>query len=353
MNLKLLISFVAGVALLAAGLYLLNRSGSGPTDSDSTLQVLFEQATARDLARLDIKPENEPVIILELDDSGIWRMPELNGLPVDFEKLSRLIDSLVDAEVSRLVTRNPERLDRLGLDQIRLSLSGADGETILDVKLGDTSSSAGRYFQIHGDDAAYVLTQSLFIDEQADGWYEKNPLSFTAEEIQTLEIRWGEETLKVTRPDSETDFALSDQMGDAGSLNTPEIASFIDNLGRIRISNTHDRAGDIAMEATEYITEVTLTPFEGGPIQLAYGRRPEKILPAEGAETEEEPETEPAGPALVFLNHDEASQSPWAEASQSLAYEISSFTYERFALEPEAFYLDEKEETEPVLDPAN
>ena len=363
MNLRLLAIVVSVLAVLAAALLFLNRRNGSEAFSKPDRAALLPESVARDLLKIEILPDDGEPITLRRTESGGWILPDQEGLPVDFSRLSRLIQSFLDAEVERLVTENPERIARLGLESVRVRfISDEDEEAALELQLGDTGPSGGRYVRWSNEEAAYLLKAGLRVETTSNRWFAKNPLSGVEPgQIQSFIYERGGGSLVAARK-AEGERFTSESIPEGQYLDSESVETFLTSVTGLRLTRPHPQASAEVEEALADPRRLTLNTFDGQRITLSYGRRPEKTLPAEPGETadagdaEPEPETIPAGPAMLAMRFGEKAESAWVAPAKTLAFEFSGFTYEQLDKELDAFLTDvpppppeEEAETESPL----
>ncbi len=343
MNLRLLAIVVAVLAALAATLFFYNRDDGTTAFSSAEGKDLLPDVTARELVRVEILPGEGDPIVLEKGESGGWVLPERSGLPVDFSRFSGLIQTFLDAEVERLVTENPERIARLGLEAVRVRFfAEKDGEADLELLLGESGPSGGRYVRWSDEEAAYLLKSGLRVETSPDRWFAKSPLSeIGPKSIQSI-IYEREGTSLVAARKAEGERFTSESIPEGQYVDAEAVETFLGSVTGLRITRPHPKSSPEVEEALADPRRLMLNTFDGRRITLTFGQRPERTLPAEPGEEEEEPEPEtvPAGPAMLTLRFGDETESAWVEPAGVLAFEFSGFTYQQLDKKPDTFFTD-------------
>ncbi|NBD37654.1 MAG: DUF4340 domain-containing protein [Verrucomicrobia bacterium] len=356
MNLKKLVVVIAVLAVLAGLTLFLERTPeAGPLDERAGEEIIADQQL-RDLSRLVIREDGEPAVTLARGDHGHWFLAGEFRRPVDFSRLSRLADTLAEAEIRRFVTERPERLQRLNLGQKGLVLyTPASDEPVLEILLGDTGGQGGTYFQFAGDDRAYLLSERLWLDTGANNWADKSPFDRDISAIASLELAFApaeEPTLVVTREDAEADFAQQTENDDR-EVAQERVTRFLRSLLNLRSTRIAPLDGEEAVAARDHRRPVRLRTFDGNELHLSIGRKPEvpapveATAPAEG-DGEEGGESDPgpleeAGPVLVWLEK-LPPKHPFTDLAGSHALVVGDSLFTNFPAEDEI--LKPKEPTE-------
>ena len=361
MNLKKLAVVIVILAVLAGlTLFLERNPEAGPLDERTGERIVADQQL-RDLSRLVIREDGEPAVTLGRGDHGHWFLAGEFRKPVDFSRLSRLADTLAEAEIRRFVTERPERLDRLDLGRNGIAFyTPASDEPVLDILLGDTADQGGTYFQFAGDDRAYLLSERLWLDTTASNWADKTPFDLDPAEIATMELAFApaeEPSLVLEREDAEADFQQQAENDDR-EVAQERVTRFLRSLLNLRSTRIAPLDGEEAAAARDHRRPIRLRTFDGNDLQLSIGRKPEvpapeKATPAEGngeeaADTAPEP-LEEAGPVLVWLeklppNH------PFTGLAGTHAFVVSDSLFTNFPAENEILMATEKT-TEETIQP--
>lgn len=329
MKIRALAYFVSALAVVAA-LLLWFDGRSHPASLDERIgQPAIALEAARGVAAIRITPADQEPILLQSREDGAWILPDYHRLPVDFPKLSRFMRNLIEAEIDRLVTRRPDRAERLNLGRHTIELRDAGGRALTAFELGRRSQAGGSYFRFLGEDSVFLLNRSLAPDNQASLWTAKDPLAGLKEAVETVTFFFRDgSSFGAARASTRENYLPRDMEG-TGVFSPEPFETDINNLLTIRYNEVRLLDDPEVVEARRYLTSAVLTFFEGGEVRVSYGRRPEETRPATGEDEDSEPETIPAGPAYLFLEFPDDADSPWADPSRELAFKIADFHYNR------------------------
>ncbi|WP_221029842.1 DUF4340 domain-containing protein [Actomonas aquatica] len=349
MNLKTLSLAVIVLALLAGAAAFFNRP-TPPPDADPRVdQALLDASTANGTTELSLTQNSNTVTLRHDASTDTWRVSSYHDLPANVTKLRTFVQSLTDAKIQRVVTRNPERAARLELDTASIELTTTDGST-WSVDLGKNAERGGRYLRF--DDApdapAYLADFSGYLDTTAKNWADTKLTSLDRDDIATMTITFADEApITLTRESATADWTAADLPGDQ-QVKVGAISSLLSAATNLRF--TAVTAPDVpdAIEAGANSRTLTFTTFDGETLTLNLGRRPEKTVvkapeptnPADlvtEATTATAPEsadevlenlteTLPAGPTYATVTGP-ATLAPLASYQSTLAFQIGDYTY--------------------------
>src|SRR3954471_15029977 len=158
MKLKTLIVTVLVLAVLSIGVYIANRPGPKVTGDPKVDQPLVDRATVEKSSKLKISDAGKTVELTRQGD-GTWHVTSYYDLPADFTKLSGFIANLTDAKLERLVTSNPEKINRLEFKDTKIELMDANDKELWSVTLGKSPElGSGRYVRFGSEQKAYLAT---------------------------------------------------------------------------------------------------------------------------------------------------------------------------------------------------
>lgn len=145
--------FIAVCVLAVLTAFAWWRGGRSATHPEATAsltgQKLLSPDVLRAAARIRLSAANdERSVLLAKQPDGSWILPEYHGMPVDFEKLSHFTRNLLEGEVARHVTSNPERLARLELGKHRVVLLGEDGRSLWELEAGSNRDGGGQFYPL-------------------------------------------------------------------------------------------------------------------------------------------------------------------------------------------------------------
>ncbi len=295
MKLKSICLAIATLAVLAALALWLDRSRSrekkteGPVGEELVSHQVIESTTQIILG----DSEEEDSVHLHLEDDNTWILTKYHGFPVDFSKLESLTRSLLDAKVTRLVTRNTERMERLELGENRIVLKSEQGDTIWSLLTGKRGTAGGRFVKIHGDDAVYLSDISLYLDTTEKNWAQKKLLDIELNHVESVKVDYpGEDrSLSIARETFEAPFN-SEDIAEDQAINDTEAEGLVRNLINARFSDIKETDDPDALAALEHSRVIELFLFNGENYSLRIGRKPAEVIEKEAEEASQTTGTE-------------------------------------------------------------
>lgn len=120
-------------------------------------------------------------------EDGVWRLTAPIEAPADSAAVVRLLDDIGDFELRNVVSTNPERYARYGVDsaatRLTLNLNG-ESRTLLVGESGGSSS----YVRIGDDEAVYQTDRRLRVPNTVDDWRDKRIVDVSPDQIARLSI---------------------------------------------------------------------------------------------------------------------------------------------------------------------
>lgn len=357
MKLKNLLIVVVVLAAVSAVVFVIQRPGA-PAKADPRLgQSLFEGVAIDQATKFSLTDQGKTVTLVRQSD-GNWQVASYYDLPADFSKLSSLVNSLTEAKLQRLVTSNPERLERLELKDTRIALSGPSEKELWSVTFGKNAETSGRYVRFGNEQKAYLANFSGWLDADPKNWANSQILDVKPEEIASVEIPFADGSpVKVSRAKRD-DAWTSDKTPTGEKVSPTKISSLLGSAGSVRFTNTADLTDANVVAAKAHERVLKITTFDGKTYTIAMGRKPEDkklkpalekgslpvpapktAIPAETAKgtavgpkpleikpAGPEYETIPAGPVFVFISSSDAS-APINAWMKKRAFEISDYVF--------------------------
>ena len=315
MNLKTLSLSVLILAILSGIVAWLNRPVVA-TDSDPRVgHSLLADIAANETDSLTLTRDGESVE-LQRDDAQNWRIKSYHDLPADESKLRRLVQELADANIVRVVTRNPERAARLELGESVVTFASGDSSSTL--TFGKNAQRGGRYLKLdEADDApVYLTAATTYLDTTAKNWADAKLTTFEASDIKQLEIDFAAgEQITVTRDDAETASPESeDVVAATAHQSTFNLTTFDDETITVAIGRKPEQTiiKEESANPVDAVADLTAAP---------------KLGPSDAEDAlEDMTETIPAGPVYVSVNGPSA-RTPLAEAQSNLALQIAEYIF--------------------------
>lgn len=367
MNLKILSITVLILAVLSAIVAWFDRPVA-PADADPRIGTsLLADIPVNDAQSIEVT-NNDNTVSLSRNDEGNWQVDSFHGLPVDTDKLRRLLGDLSEAEILRVVTRSPERAARLDLGTAAVTI---DDQTIT---FGQTASRGGRYLRLaDGEDAPVYLTPaSLFLDGVPRNWASTPLTAFEADDIQSVTLTFPDEPAVEATRDS-VDAAWSTELAENEQLNSQPITALLNTMRNLRFSTVAELDDPEVQAARDNARTFTLTTFDGETLTWRIGRKPEETIVKDAAADpvaaiedltaspdfepdsaedalEDLTETIPAGPVYVTLEGP-ADLAPLSAFQSQIAFGVSDFVFnglpENRAAVVETVVISDTEEDPP------
>ncbi len=331
MKLKPLLIAIALLAILAVIAYRGTQPDSKgeavPAEQNLLQPELFSQVT-----QIKLKTQ-EDANSLEFtkNAAGFWILEDYYGVPVDFEKLSALVDKCIEGRIIRSVTRNPERIKRLDIGEKHILLLGEDANPLWELETGKSGPSGGTFIRLDQNPEILLAELDLYFNTQKEDWADKTVLDFTVEEIVEISISFSEETtsLILTRETQGAAFS-SAELGEDQQVKQDEVTRFLKTLINARLTRVVDAADPDAIAAKAHETKsFILKRFNEDLYALNIGRRP---TPPDESKTEEETTDAEANPEpqLVFIFYEFSdSANPWQSSLENAALIFPESMYTR------------------------
>ena len=310
MRLKTLLIAIAALAVLSIIVAIVRRPSAPPSADSRVNQPLVDTAVIEKAAKLRLTDAGKTVELVRQSD-GTWRVPSYHDFPADFGKLSGLVKNLTDARLQRLVTSNPERIERLDFKDTKIELLDEAGNELWSVTLGKTAEGGGRFVRFGSEQKAYLASLSAWLDTEPKNWADSTLVNAKPEEIAKIEIPFSEgEPVTLTRTKKDDPWT-SEQIPTGQSIDADKVSSLLNSLSNLRFTETLDLTDSKVTEANAHTRSLTLTTFEGKTLSFAFARKPEekKLKPPTAAADEQ------SGPAALGSLSDAASADTKAPAA--------------------------------------
>jgi hypothetical protein len=322
----------------AAVLWLDQQDQTAPSDPLVGQQVLADSVAAE----ADNITISNPTATINLNRStaGHWTVNvEGQPFPADFARLNRMVDSLLSQEVSRIVTANPQRIERLGFGETSMRFAAGEA-TLADIAFGSTAETGGQFVRFTADGPAYLIPNQVWLSGNADAWRDRAFVSFEPDSIRSIELS----SATFTRSSADAPFVrttaneASTAENDAGSDDAAAVATFLRTVANLRY-NRLEPTDAAAVTATMPLRSSALfTTADGTQWRISWGRTPEvpapentEAMPWDPAASGEEPvvpQTIPQGPAIVWLEM-LPDNDPWQQVAQQFAFVIADFSFDQ------------------------
>jgi len=164
---QLIILLGALLVLIALG-YL-----AGAFERDfSTVNVPQLNISTSELDHLQLGLTDQTVVFEKKE--SLWQMTEPITSDVDSTVVARFVTSLVDMELESVVSTNPERYDRYGVDSTGTSVTASWSGNSRTLFVGDRGPDyQSVYVRLDDDPRVFLTSSSLTIHDQLDRWRDK------------------------------------------------------------------------------------------------------------------------------------------------------------------------------------
>lgn len=230
-------------------------------------QPLVPAALLADLKAIEIATGGKTAR-LERSAEG-WVVPARFGLRADAEnRLRPLLQSLRAAKSLGILTSDPRRLERLGLEGQWVRLEGADGKS-WKLELGRmTDDGAGVAARPEGETAALRTTFSGYLEGDPANWFDPMLLTTNPDEVTGLALTFPDgSTVRLTRDKAGEPLKGADEATLAAA---GELLMAIANL-RAQDAVSKDDPRAKAALAKPLVAELTLTGGAKATLTLARG----------------------------------------------------------------------------------
>ncbi len=203
-----------------------------------------------------------------------WEVVEKSGYPADIEAVRNIALVMSRMRVLESKTSNPERYQKLDLDDItkqsskavEISLLNQDDSSLVSLLVGRSGERDSRFVRLTGEAQSYLVSPDIRQPLNPVDWVEKTILDLERNEI---------ELIRITHPDGNAVTIKSDGKGGFELLNIPEgsrvkyqfaindFASALDELELVDV-----KRGKNTTDKTKYRGEVTTT---GGLVLSFHG----------------------------------------------------------------------------------
>lgn len=329
-KLSILVLFLAGLSVVT---WLIQRPTPPPGLDPRTGEPLVSRESLAAARTITLRNDGAEVTLRTDDDDGTWRVEGYYDFPVDFGKLSTLASNLQTATIIRLVTRNPQRMERLDLGNAELSIGAGGAAPALSLEIGKTAEGGGRFIRFTGEDKAYLTDLSLQVDATPRNWAQSRLLEFEAEDVAGIEIGFDGDAppLALRRGDSSADWEVA-STDRAGGVKPREVTNLLNRFTSLRFTETGAPESEEATVARQEARPLTIELFDGTRYTIHLGRRPAPPAPPpeEGPEdntpTAQPPPAPKPGPVHVFIESNREGDGVNGLMARR-SFQVSDFTY--------------------------
>ena len=360
MNLKNLYISAGILAALAIITSFLKSSNNAPLLDERVGSSIVDASLLRNAAKIIVTDDGRTLTMISDSEQNQWTLEEKHNLPIRYDRISRLAQSVTDAKLQRVVSENPDRIAGLGFDTgSSIRFIDSDGNDIVAIDLGKKTDNQRQILRYQGEEKAFLANTTFSIDSNPDSWLEKALVSFEADDVTGIEAELQNgDTLSVTRDDADSDWQ-SEELPEGKILNQYSVEQIATRLAGLNFTATADKDDDAVTAARENSHSFDLSLKDGRSYRYTIGRQPEvtieKSVEKEGedGETTTEMETEvvlPEGPVYFFITAEDASD-PVNGYMENSAFEVSSYQYTSLPSSTDSLLSDAPEPVEDIPSP--
>lgn len=228
-TIRVLVAVVLALVLLIA---IVERTDdiSPTTEGRALLSELARHANAIQQIHINTA-DNDPLTLRQ--ESGTWVNSARDDYVVDIGKLRPLIVALAEARIVEEKTSNPERYEKLGVDDPEDGGSGTkiiiEGESFsYAIILGESAQGNHRYARLADEETSYLVDRNPVVPATASDWLLTDILDIDAKQVRSVTITHGDgETIAIAKEtEDQTDFTVLD-IPEGRELNYPTVANGI------------------------------------------------------------------------------------------------------------------------------
>jgi len=329
MKIKQLSILVLVLVVLSAVTWFIKRPSPPPGLDPRTGQALITRETLAAARSITLSDDGDAVTLTTSDDGGNWVVSEYYDFPVDFSKLSSLADTLRNAKIIRLVTRNPDRMERLDFDTSAIKIDTGGAIPAFNLDVGKTSENGGRFVRFDDEERAYLADLSLYLDATPKNWAKSQLLDFKATDVARLVVGFPnpEEPLTIARSDATAAWEAESGQ-ENGGVKSSDVTTLINRFTNLRFTDTDDVGSGEATSARDHARRLSIELFDGTVYGVDIGRRP--APPAEESPPEdpaaESPPAPKPGPVYVFVESNRG-DARINELMIKRSFKISDYTF--------------------------
>ncbi len=353
MKIKNLSTLVLVLAVLSAITWFIKRPSPPPGLDPRTGEALVDRDTLVSARSITLKHAGNEVTLIADGEAGEWRVADYYDFPVDFSKLSNLAGDLQNATLLRLVTRNPDRMERLGFGSSSLTIDTGGTVPPYSLEIGKAADNGGQFIRFQDEEKAYLTDLSLYLDATPMNWAQARLVEFESADVTRVDIGFGGEAsrLILEREEAGGEWQVASDH-DSGEVKTRELDSMLNRLSSLRFTETDEPGSDESIAARENARSIIVELFDGTRYTFEVGQRPAPPPQPVVDGSEEDPAAEPPpapkpGPAYVFIasNRDDATVN---RLMHRRSFQVSDYTFTSLPKDP-ATLLEPVPEPKPEV----
>ena len=250
------------LALGLTALALLNLKPQDAADAGTKSPLVATEILAQPKS-LTVKANGKSTTIEKAAD-GAWVVKEKFGLPVDVEnRLRPLVQALQKAENLGVLTSNPKRLEKLGLADSALSVTGENGK-VFAAEIGKaTDDGAGLSMRLQGETAAIRTSFNGYLESDPTNWMDSVLFNGKPEDIKAIAFTWADGQQSFARPEKGKPF---------GGKEGPTVEDIVNALAIMRASDAAAKGDQEAAKAFARSWTVKLELFDGSTVTAVFAK---------------------------------------------------------------------------------
>ena len=251
-----------GLGLVAFALLNL-KPADGPTEAAKS--PLVPAAILANPKSVTVKANGRSTTV-ELGADGAWTVKEKFNLPADVEnRLRPLLLGFQKAENLGLLTSNPKRLEKLGLADASIVVTGADGKAFAAEVGKATDDGAGLAMRLQGETSAIRTSFNGYLESDPTNWIDSVLFNGKPEDIKTVSFAWADGQRSFTRPEKGKPFG-----GKEGAV----VEDIVNALAIMRASDAAAKGDKEAAAAFAKSWTVKLELFDGATVTAVFAKGP-------------------------------------------------------------------------------
>ena len=241
-----------------------------PVSRDPVFEALRSNPDAA--AKVEVNSRFGSFSMVRADDT--WTTPDRFGYTIDTNDIRRLIVSISDMRYIERKTSDPERFERLEVDDVDginaesayVKISDAAGAVLAEAIVGRPSarfidgSISGTYIREPGTNNVWLVSGITNVQTRLVPWLQRNIVSLPANTVARVELGSSDGTVVLSRDTADSeDFALTDAP-EGRDLNKRKITSISRALADIGLEDVKPRS-ELTLPGDAQTA--TVTTFDG------------------------------------------------------------------------------------------
>lgn len=335
MNIKHLYISTGVLLVLAAITFFIKNADSSAPEDPRVGTAILQMETLQGTASIALTTEDETFHFVKGDGSD-WHLTEAYGLPVDLNKLGRLITSLTEARLERLVSSKKERIADLGFVGDSITFFDGSDTTMAHVELGRETENGKQLVRFAEEDKAFLANDQFNLDDNRISWLKKDLVTFERDDIRGASIKLANgDTLEAFRESTDEGWMSASSLPEGKQLDQGALTRALNRFTNMKFTELEELDNEEVVAARAHAHHLEITLEGGNSYSFQIGQRPEvkvmKEVETEGengettTEMKEEVET-PAGASYVSISSLNASD-PINGYMEKTAFEVASYQF--------------------------